>query len=315
MRLANGFPTSADSRRGSAVASASRGGSALQRLDRDDSARSDVSAFSVTSVDMAEFLADFRAAHYSVFGSHQSELTIDDLADVVDRVALPIPDTRLLGDLFLEMEAATGSGHVSFSAFLARMSFRIAGKYHTDVVRGIFFALARATLSGTEAAALERRLDDVDGMNALIEEDAAVRSAAATSYSPSPTAAATSAAATPAKGTYGGEPAVATSPAAVGGTLAGTTIRVPLSKLCDATLRGIGLRVGQHAAEEALLKVGLVVVDDDNGAPACDMHLLDVARFLSVATHAAAGATATTPTCSVQQVPSVSADLNELAVE
>ena len=61
------------------------------------------------------------------------------------------------------------------------------------------------------------------------------------------------------------------------------------------------------------MRVGLVVLDEEGGA-ACDMHLLDLARFLSLATTTGSGVTASTPTCSVHQVPSVSADLNELAM-
>jgi hypothetical protein len=163
------FPTNPDgSRRGSfskdgALAAGpaaaagglvSRGGSAGLKcpgIERDESARSDVSVFSIASVDMGEFLSEFRVAHFSLFGPDCPLITIDQLGDVVDRVALPLPDTRILADLFAEMDIEH-SGLVSFEAFLARMNFRIQGRYHADVIRGLFFALLQD--SGIEVPAV-----------------------------------------------------------------------------------------------------------------------------------------------------------------
>jgi hypothetical protein len=308
-RHAQPFP---ESRRGSALAAPSRAGSAavqLHRIERDESARSEVSAFSVTSVDMAEFLSDFRAAHFSLFGTSESDMTIDDLADVVDRVALPIPDTRLLSDLFYEMEAVQGTGTVPFSAFLARMSYRIASKYHIDVVRNIFFVLVKASsLDSAAMEALEKRLESVDDLAALVEEDFAVRSAATTSAGASNvTSPHAIAAGLPGKGATAVMSAAA-KPAAQGGSLACATITVGLKELGDATLRGIGLRVTLREAEELLGRIGLQVSE----GPAIALHVLDLARFLSLATNAASSHNAAA-SCSVHNVPSVGADLNELS--
>jgi hypothetical protein len=283
-------PAHVESRRGSLVAattSNSRMGSAIghagHRLERDDSARSDVSAFSVTSVDMGEFLADFRAAHHSLFATGRSNISIDDLADIVDRIAIPIPDTSILSDLFGDMTDSTGL--VPFEAFLARMNYRISGKYHIEVVRRVFFSLVQASLRDeTEIAAFEKRLDNAEYLAALVEEDQAVRGHS-TGHS---------GVAVKGSGTVTAAPSSA---------LQRTTLSVHLSAILESIQRGIGLRMTQRDAEDLFHKMGIHM---DSGVVV--LHIIDVARLMALATATASHTT-------FHPVSSVGVDLNELSCE
>lgn len=112
-------------------------------LERDESARSDLSMFSVQSVDMGEFLSEFRAAHHALFGGTKHRISFQDLADIVDRVAVPLPDTSMLAALFMEMETASShSGLVVFEGFLSRMAQRIQGRFSGENLAGLFLQLA-----------------------------------------------------------------------------------------------------------------------------------------------------------------------------
>lgn len=168
-------------------------------LERDESAKSDQSYFSIASVDMQEFLSEFRVARNEFMGTQCERITRNDLAEIVDRVSIPLPDVRLIADLFDEMVlAAAGTltagrpmssdqhasssmrsdiapqAHhhhtvvpisptdssvgfprgstlqdgtieptVPFEAFLARMNFKIQGRYPNDVVRQVYLSLLR----------------------------------------------------------------------------------------------------------------------------------------------------------------------------
>ena len=140
---------------------------AAPRLERDESSRSDGSLFSVASVDITEFMAEFRAAHQGLYGEGgRSFISIQDLADIVDRITIPLPDVRLLVDLFNELgdtrdpdaseqalasETADavggdspGAGLVGWDTFLARMGFRIQGRYSQEALRSAFISLLPA---------------------------------------------------------------------------------------------------------------------------------------------------------------------------
>lgn len=123
--------------------------------DRDESARSDLSLWSVQSVDMGEFLSEFRAAHHAIFGAGNTSasssssslfrprITFQDLADIVDRVAVPLPDTNMLAALFCEMESTSPTaGQVVFEGFLSRMAHRIQGRFTSENLAGLFVQLA-----------------------------------------------------------------------------------------------------------------------------------------------------------------------------
>lgn len=125
------------------------------RLERDESSRSDGSAFSISSIDMSEFLSEFRAAHLALFGeAGGASISLQDLADLVDKISIPLPDVKLLVDLFNELEEPAGveGGSVHFDAFLARMNFKIQGRYPQEVIRNVFYSLlptdSRPSLQG-----------------------------------------------------------------------------------------------------------------------------------------------------------------------
>jgi trimeric autotransporter adhesin len=138
----------------SAAANTGRGGTATATsinnnnnpntfLERDESARSDLSMYSIQSVDMGEFLSEFRAAHHALFGGTKHRISFQDLADIVDRVAVPLPDTSMLAALFMEMESASShSGLVVFEGFLSRMAQRIQGRFSGENLAGLFLQLA-----------------------------------------------------------------------------------------------------------------------------------------------------------------------------
>ncbi len=115
-------------------------------IERDESGRSDLSMFSIQSVDMGEFLSEFRAAHHALFGgsSARPRICFQDLADIVDRIAVPLPDTNMIAALFLEMENASPqqSGLVNFEGFLSRMAHRIQGRFSSENLAGLFLQLA-----------------------------------------------------------------------------------------------------------------------------------------------------------------------------
>jgi hypothetical protein len=171
-------------------------------LERDESAKSDQSYFSIASVDMQEFLSEFRAARNDFLGAQCERISRNDLAEIVDRVSLPLPDVRLIADLFDEMVAPapssasssirpmsserpsdTFSNHnntkehrggttptdksnasafppcaeltIPFEAFLARMNYKIQGRYPADAVRQVYLSLINSTkdtLTPPEAA-------------------------------------------------------------------------------------------------------------------------------------------------------------------
>jgi hypothetical protein len=252
-----GFPIALnDSSRGSAR-ELIRGGSALHKggIEREESARSDVSAFSISSVDMSEFLSDFRGAHFSLFGATKPNITINDLADVVDRVALPLPDTRMLSDLHHEMDA-DHNGAVNFEAFLARMNFRIQGKYHSDVVRGLFLSLAAA--SGVEPPTLTTYDTTGVSMDDLTNVDDAA----------------------PHHANDGVRASSAKPPASATASVKSTAWTISTQVCLDGGLRkGIGLRLSRREFDELLLRIGVPHNDDT-----VTMHLLDFSRLLHAAT-------------------------------
>lgn len=152
-------------------------------LERDESVKSDQSYFSIASADMQDFLAEFRAARNDYLGPAAVWISRNDLAEIVDRVNLPLPDVRLIADLFDEM-ATQGEGAadcddisnskgkggaavnptvnptslsstsapaapvVPFEAFLARMNFRIQGRYPMETIRSVYFTHCGAVGGG-----------------------------------------------------------------------------------------------------------------------------------------------------------------------
>eukprot|EP00906_Rhabdomonas_costata_P031454 RCo044422 len=110
----------------------------------DDSVRSESSAtFSVASVDMADFLQEFRQAY--AFHSRDRQpsdgrLTKADLGAIIDFVAFPTPDS-LLAEMFTEIDV-DGEGSVDFEVFLARMSYTIQGRFSTDALKAVVRSVA-----------------------------------------------------------------------------------------------------------------------------------------------------------------------------
>jgi hypothetical protein len=135
----DGPVTSASAAGGVCSAAPVSSGTRSAVLEREESCKSETSCFSISSVDVSEFLAEFRSAHYALFGDHHLRITKMELADVVDRVNIPLPDVRMLVELFEELDDGTGS--VRFEAFLSRMSFRIQGRYPVDLVKAVYFSL------------------------------------------------------------------------------------------------------------------------------------------------------------------------------
>ena len=115
-------------------------------LEREESCKSETSCFSISSVDMSEFLAEFRVAHYALFGEHHQRISKMELADVVDRVNIPLPDVRMLVDLFDELD--DGTSLVRFDAFLSRMNFRIQGRYPLELIKAVYFSILPGMVNG-----------------------------------------------------------------------------------------------------------------------------------------------------------------------
>lgn len=145
------------------------GGSRPAGLERDESVKSDQSCFSIASTDMQEFLAEFRSARNEFLGPHCEMITRNDLAEIVDRVNLPLPDVRLIAELFDEMATASpaaSSGaaaaarandsaapvQVPFEAFLARMNYKIQQRYSTDVIRAVFASMLAVNGEGSRTS-------------------------------------------------------------------------------------------------------------------------------------------------------------------
>eukprot|EP00796_Vickermania_ingenoplastis_P010061 gene10061-7031_t len=64
---------------------------------------SDLSVFSCGSVDIQDFLADFKQAKADTLGEKKQVVTLDELSDVLERVNIPLPDAKILDDLFDEI--------------------------------------------------------------------------------------------------------------------------------------------------------------------------------------------------------------------
>eukprot|EP00995_Heteronema_vittatum_P013169 NODE_923_length_1136_cov_263.969641_g638_i0.p1 GENE.NODE_923_length_1136_cov_263.969641_g638_i0~~NODE_923_length_1136_cov_263.969641_g638_i0.p1 ORF type:complete len:288 (-),score=37.61 NODE_923_length_1136_cov_263.969641_g638_i0:217-1080(-) len=110
--------------------------------DRDDSIRSESSTFSVNSVDMADFLQEFRQAYLQQTSGRRpnGRLTKEDLGEIIDYVAFPTPD-KMLTDMFTEVDI-DGEGSVEFEVFLARMNYKIQGRFGADILKSIFRSVA-----------------------------------------------------------------------------------------------------------------------------------------------------------------------------
>lgn len=301
------------SRRGSVKETFSRGGSASShRIERDESAKSDVSGFSINSVDMGEFLSEFRTAHFSLFNGNAqmppsptsndyglamlmnvaavpappgTYITMTELGDIVDRVSLPLPDTRLLRDLFNELDTER-TGRVPFEAFIARMNYRIQGRYHHDVLRQLFYRLAKvsqpqqtspssgapptvvAPCAGDAAvpAPAAYDLDDLEPEEfALAQELGATTSSART------------------KSSLGGK-----------GGVYNNAKAVSISKaVCIEGLKwGLGITVTTKQLDEFMQRLGLGTTFGGTGA---ELHLLDFARLASALTSACVAGDAVRP--------------------
>jgi hypothetical protein len=96
---------------------------------------------------MHEFLSEFRSARNEFLDPSCESITKMELAEIVDRVNLPLPDVRILAELFEEM-ASPQTGRVKFEAFLARMNYKIQGRYPIDIIRSVYYSLT----AGTDAA-------------------------------------------------------------------------------------------------------------------------------------------------------------------
>lgn len=110
--------------------------------ERDDSIRSESSTFSVTSVDLADFLQEFRQAYVQQTRGRRvnGRLTKIDLGEIIDYVAFPTPD-KMLTDMFSEIDI-DGEGSVEFEVFLARMSYKIQGRFSNDILKAMFRSVA-----------------------------------------------------------------------------------------------------------------------------------------------------------------------------
>ncbi|RNF02458.1 hypothetical protein TraAM80_06364 [Trypanosoma rangeli] len=145
-------------------------------LDRDDSTRSDLSAFSLASVDVQDFLQEFRSAKADCVGEETQLVDIEMLSEILQCVNIPLPETPLIAELFDDVKrisvmqynhgglpgeeendaaipAATSCAaevesreRVYFDAFLARMAYMIQGRYPTEVVRGTFYSILKSVV-------------------------------------------------------------------------------------------------------------------------------------------------------------------------
>ncbi|KAH9597512.1 hypothetical protein LSM04_000702 [Trypanosoma melophagium] len=147
-------------------------------LDRDDSTRSDLSAFSVVSVDVQDFLQEFRSVKAECVGVDTRLVDIEVLSEILQRVNIPLPDVPLIADLFDEVKAISAFRYypkstpgekesmephastlamedagetesrerVYFDAFISRMAFMIQGRYPTEVLRATFYAVLESAV-------------------------------------------------------------------------------------------------------------------------------------------------------------------------
>ncbi|ORC89527.1 uncharacterized protein TM35_000123020 [Trypanosoma theileri] len=146
-------------------------------LDRDDSTRSDLSAFSVVSVDVQEFLQEFRSVKADFVGVDTRLVDIEVLSEILQRVNIPLPDVPLIADLFDEVKAISSYRYYSngtpgeedimenkgtalvleegeseprervyFDAFISRMAFMIQGRYPTEVLRATFYTVLESAV-------------------------------------------------------------------------------------------------------------------------------------------------------------------------
>ncbi|SCU72496.1 uncharacterized protein TEOVI_000407300 [Trypanosoma equiperdum] len=155
------------------------GGPMPPTLDRDESTRSDLSAFSVASMDLQDFLQEFRSAKVESVGAEAKMVDINAISDIIQNVNIPLPDTPIIADLFDEVRniaalrydteaspdqandmdcqkrisatttVVTGSESnlidcIYFEAFLARMAFMIQGRYPMEVLRGTFYSIGES---------------------------------------------------------------------------------------------------------------------------------------------------------------------------
>eukprot|EP01001_Neometanema_parovale_P007658 NODE_3954_length_1137_cov_97.787968_g3762_i0.p1 GENE.NODE_3954_length_1137_cov_97.787968_g3762_i0~~NODE_3954_length_1137_cov_97.787968_g3762_i0.p1 ORF type:complete len:296 (+),score=46.48 NODE_3954_length_1137_cov_97.787968_g3762_i0:67-954(+) len=125
----------------------------ISSSDRDESIRSESSTFSVNSVDMADFLQEFRQAYSQHMRNKKAKgaalqhpipahgrLTKADLGEIIDYVAFPTPD-KMLTDMFNEIDIDQ-EGSVEFEVFLARMCYKIQGRFGTDILKVMFRSVA-----------------------------------------------------------------------------------------------------------------------------------------------------------------------------
>lgn len=246
---------------------ATRGG-----LERDESVKSDQSYFSIASADMQDFLAEFRGARNDFLGPQCEWMSRLDLAEIVDRVNLPLPDVRLIADLFDEMAAVSTTfdkdsttKKVPFEAFLARMNFRIQGRYPLETVRAVFFAHS-------------------NGSSESINSDAPHKAGGAVVVSPhSPPL--TTSAAPPRQVLVTGPKTFSVSAAAEAATsstaaplVQRSTVGMPRGRVLeDALWRGLGLRVSSADVSRWMHHIG---VPNDDSYP---LQLTDFAALVSVA--------------------------------
>eukprot|EP00760_Papus_ankaliazontas_P002100 PhM_4_TR10843/c0_g1_i1/m.97572 len=119
---------------------------------RDESINSEASAFSVHSVDMGEFLAEFQQGYTALLCTRphlNGTITRGDIVDLLELVAIPAPDPRMLEGLFQELDVHR-TGKVSWETFLARMNLRIQGRYHQDVLRVAYTAATATSITTLE---------------------------------------------------------------------------------------------------------------------------------------------------------------------
>ncbi|KAG8345168.1 hypothetical protein ERJ75_000464100 [Trypanosoma vivax] len=161
-----------------ALYSGSGSGGVSNTLDREDT-RSDLSVCSVASVDMQDFLQEFRNAKADCVGLEAKVVSLEGLSEILKRVRAPVPDIALVLELFDDVRrvalfsyrgddfgaygckgdlcasrdqagdmTASAAGQeeklpecVNFDAFLARMAYMIQGRYPMEVLRSTFYAL------------------------------------------------------------------------------------------------------------------------------------------------------------------------------
>jgi len=126
-------------------------------LEKEDSVHSEASTFSVNSVDMAEFLSELRQAYAHVVRDPLRRLTKAQLADIIDYVAIPVPD-GVLDEVFGELDPGPG-GAVELDAFLARMGYRIQNRFSADLLKSYFLT-----------AAADNNVLDAAGVHALLRK-------------------------------------------------------------------------------------------------------------------------------------------------